>query len=80
MRDAEPEANNTHQPNHILINPIFQLSNDSLISDVEMNHTDMLLTPGNHFVEGDIEMSDRAIESHDFGDFVVGIHGKTANM
>ncbi|KAI3964178.1 hypothetical protein MKW92_013179, partial [Papaver armeniacum] len=79
MREAETNSEDFHQINHIHINLIFQPSKSSSTLAIEMNHTDQLLTPERHLVEGDIEMSERAIESHAYGDIVHGIHGNTAN-
>ncbi|KAI3891489.1 hypothetical protein MKW92_037992, partial [Papaver armeniacum] len=75
--DVEIEA--SQQPNLNHINPIFQPSEILSPIATENNHHDSVRSTANQIVEGDVEMCDRAFDTHVLGNLNNGAQDGTAN-
>lgn len=84
-RDMYPESDESeiivsHQPNLTHTNPIFQSSETMPLVSSEMNHPDFIRSTANQIVEDDVEMRDRAIDTHVLGKLNNGAQEGSANM
>ncbi|RZC70948.1 hypothetical protein C5167_034120 [Papaver somniferum] len=76
----ESEIIVSHQPNLTHTNPIFQSSETMPLVSSEMNHPDFIRSTANQIVEDNVEMRDRAIDTHVLGKLNNGAQEGSANM